>query len=132
MSADTKIRRIQAVLMAAALLGACAGPQELPDVPRNPLLHEVAHSDLPAAERTIQTALETTSSGAELLWRSTNGISLEVTPLRTFRITSGHFCRDFRVVLRTASLTRAAARTACRTQEGLWLEVEPQVEPPPQ
>ena len=84
------------------------------------------------ARQTVQHALEFQVSGTTAAWRGSNGVALEVTPLRTFKIATGHFCRDYRVVVQSAALTRAAARTACRTDDGLWLEVKPAVTPPTQ
>lgn len=134
MNADPLPRLLPVALLGCLLVVACAGPGEdrLPEVKRNPLFHDFSQEELPAAEQTVQDALESQVRGATAAWRGSEGLTLEVTPLRTFKIVTGHFCRDYRILVRTVALTRIAARTACRSDEGVWLEVEPAVEPPPQ
>lgn len=134
MKAESVPPRLPAAILACLLMAACASPEEvlLPEDKRDPLFHDIADQELPAAEQAVQSALESQPSGTTAEWRGSNGAHLEVTPLRTFKIATGHFCRDYRVIVQSVGLTRAAARTACRTEEGLWLEVKPATSAAPQ
>lgn len=89
------------------------------------------HDGLGAAARSkamdaVQFALETLPSDTTQRWQvGDNTQSGYVTPLRTFRIETGHYCREY---LETVSLNgevRSRIETACRTQDGRWLTVKP-------
>ena len=77
------------------------------------------------AEAALQQALETHVSGAPLRWSETNGTAGRVVPLRTFRIATGHYCRDFREIVVAAGETHDRRATACRDGKGVWRRVAP-------
>jgi len=78
------------------------------------------------AEAALQEALETRTSGATAHWIGAGGSAGSVTPLRTFRIVTGHYCRDFLETVVAAGETRNRRATACRDETGIWRRVEPQ------
>lgn len=75
------------------------------------------------AKNAVQQALETRPSQESLDWESPSGASGKVTPLRTFRITTGHFCRDYREVVFRDDVSAAAVRRACRSEDDIWRQV---------
>ena len=77
-----------------------------------------------AARQAVQTALETRRSDETYEWRYGNGSSGSVTPRRTFRIKTGHYCRDYSEILFKGSQPVSAARTACRGNQGTWQVVK--------
>jgi len=73
------------------------------------------------ARETVQQALESHRSADTLEW-SLGGSMGSVTPLRTYKVKSGAFCRNYRETLDNADRDRR--RTACRTQDGRWLPLK--------
>jgi surface antigen len=85
----------------------------------------LAAGDTILARSTLQEGLETRRSQEVAQWRNdTTGNSGTVTPLRTFRIKTGFFCRDFRETLVTAGYPAERIGTACRREDGIWIRVE--------
>lgn len=78
------------------------------------------HKEINAA---MQIALETHLSGSSRRWVSSNaGYSGRVTPVRTWRSRSGHFCRAFVEIIRLPSGTERNSRArACRNEAGVWV-----------
>lgn len=77
-----------------------------------------------AAQSAVQSALERYGSDVTYRWRSAQTpLSGRITPLRTFKIASGHYCRDFEEILITTSGVRLETQTACRDDGGRWLKV---------
>ncbi len=72
---------------------------------------------------TMQIALETHLSGRGRIWSSPkNGFSGRVTPVRTWRSRSGHFCRAFVEIVRLPSGSERIGRgRACRNDAGEWI-----------
>lgn len=84
-------------------------------------LNEASRRD---ADTALQLALETSRSNVTYLWQSATGdISGRITPLRTFRIRSGHYCREFEEVIVAAAQVRLETRTACRNDDGRWQKI---------
>jgi len=77
------------------------------------------------AEAALQEALETHLSGAPLRWSASDDTAGSVVPLRTFRIATGHYCRDFRETVVASGETHDRQATACRDGKGIWHRVEP-------
>ena len=111
--------------LAGFLLAACAaaGPQSgqtgAPDA-----FYKMLNADETAmARRAVQKALETRRSNEVYRWDSGNGAFGSVIPLRTFRIKSGHYCRDYSESI-VKSVNRASAeRRACRDRRGCGSDV---------
>ena len=76
-------------------------------------------------EAAVQIALETHLSGRSRPWSSTkSGYSGRVTPVRTWRSRSGHFCRAFVEIVRLPSGVERNGRTrACRNAKGIWVRI---------
>ena len=82
-------------------------------------------ADRNLADATIQSVLEDQPSGELNLWRNeASGVSGGVMPLRTFKIKTGHFCREYRETLVAESKLSSRIMTACRSDEGTWITVE--------
>lgn len=104
------------------LLGACAQAPA-----KQPVIGDPAYSTLtPRAEvlarNTVQEALETARSRTSLTWIfAEDGSKGEITPLRTYRTTTGFYCREYVEVVDSGSEGRTSRqRTACRDADGLW------------
>jgi len=81
--------------------------------------------DLVLARAVLQDTLETHRRQQAAPWRNdATGNSGLFTPLRTFRITSGFFCREFREELRSSAAVAQRTGTACRREDGVWIRVE--------
>ncbi len=108
----------------ALVLAACASDRSPGE--RDPFYDGLSAEASAAAWQAVQTALETQRSDETYEWRYGNGISGSVTPRRTFRIKTGHYCRDYSVVLFKGSQPAASSpRTACRGSQGTWRVVKP-------
>jgi surface antigen len=94
------------------------------DTVPEPLYRGLNARDLEAAHQTVQRALESGPSHSTERWKvPASGSSGKVTPLRTFRIASGYYCREFRETVVTNARKATANRVACRTEAGLWLRI---------
>ena len=74
------------------------------------------------ARNTVQEALETAQSRTSLSWIFVeDGSRGEITPLRTYRSTTGVYCREYVEVVESSDEGRTMRqRTACRDMDGLW------------
>jgi surface antigen len=77
------------------------------------------------AHEAAQIALETHLSNRARQWSSTRlDISGRITPLRTWRSRSGHFCRAFLELVRLPSgVERTGRGHACRNEAGSWVRI---------
>ena len=125
MRAGRARRRILApfALTAFSLLTAC---QMLGDTkPRASFYGALSESDIGLARSALQDTLETRVSGEPGTWRNgATGIEGSVTPLRSYRISSGTYCRDYQEIVTTQGRVLARSRTACRDAVGVWIPVE--------
>ena len=109
-------------LAGAALLA--TGPQVRADH-RAVLYEGLNAADRARAEQNLQSALETSQSQARMSWRRTDGSwGGTVMPLRTFRVESGIYCREFQEDIISTGAPRSATFTACRDTGGTWITVE--------
>jgi surface antigen len=68
-----------------------------------------------------QKALETTPSGKSVAWRNPDtGNNGTVMPVRTYRSTSGQYCREYQQTITVGGQTHQAYGTACRQPDGSW------------
>lgn len=73
---------------------------------------------------TINQVLETVASGRSVTWEvPETGAHGAVTPIRTYRSTSGHWCREFRVREETAGRAQDRRGLACRIGDRKWQAV---------
>lgn len=105
------------------LTGACAMlVDESP--PRISFYRDLHTADVSMAWLALQETLETRMSAQTGTWHNAaTGNTGSVTPLRTFRIASGTYCREFH---ETATRSGAAVKrraTACRNGNGAWIPV---------
>lgn len=87
--------------------------------------HKLASSDVALAWATFQDVLETHPSRRSGTW--SNGMTDNqgsVTPLRTYRIAGGSYCRDYREMVTKSGRAIAQTGTACRNADGVWIPVE--------
>ena len=107
-----------------AAVGFLAGCAQAPAPARDgdPAYHPLAPRAEVLARNTVQEALETARSRTSLSWIYVeDGSKGEITPLRTYRTTTGYYCREYLEVVEasTEEATRRQ-RTACRDNDGLW------------
>jgi surface antigen len=72
-----------------------------------------------AAERVVQRALETASSGITVE-ASDHDRRVAVTPIASFITEKGAVCREFRQHIEAGAVTSISAAVACRGAEGRW------------
>lgn len=85
----------------------------------------LVEGDRAYAHASLQDALETRRSLQAAKWHNdASGNSGEIMPVRTFRILSGAFCREFRESLVKAGAPAERTGTACRREDGVWILVE--------
>lgn len=90
---------------------------------RDPLYRDLDRSQSARAAMSVQDALETQPSGQTFNWsHGSQAVRGGVTPIRTFKIRSGHYCREYReVVLLEGGGERERQRIACRLDPGRWI-----------
>lgn len=82
-------------------------------------------ADLRLAGSAKQSALERNPSGELQMWRNQGtGNSGAVMPLRSFKIKTGHFCREYRETAIAQRQMASRDLTACRTPDGKWITLE--------
>ncbi len=85
----------------------------------------LAEGDVKLAWSAFQDTLENRPSREPGDWRNAaTGSEGTVTPLRTYRIASGTYCRDYLEVVTMAARVTARSGTACRKADGLWIPLE--------
>ena len=114
--------RIASLFAVALAFGSAAAAQ-----PVHPLYPFLDDGDRAVASAAVQDALEHRLSGESEAWRGASaGVSGTVTPQRTFRIGSGHWCREFQEAVVLPGQAEIRLLTACRSQDdGRWIVVEP-------
>lgn len=106
-------------LPASALEADAIGP--------DPLHRDLGAHGRQLAEEAVQFALETLASQRTYRWHdSIDGASGMVRPLRTFRIKTGHYCREYSEVIQGPERFRSARRVACRDNNGIWVRAHDQ------
>ena len=77
------------------------------------------------AQEALQKALESVASQRLYRWENhDSGISGFITPLRTFKIQTGHYCRQFMEAVAKDGKIASSVHTACRTDQGRWIVVK--------
>lgn len=126
MSARLRTLVVRLPWLAGFVLVACA--TEAPRSSAEPA-HDAFYDGLSAegaavARQAVQQALESRPSDETFRWAYGIGSSGSVTPLRTFRIKTGHYCRDYSETIAKHSERVSALRTACRDSQGTWRVVK--------
>ncbi len=97
------------------------GAREIALMGAEPSLEKLAAVDRERMDRAVQNALETLASGTTLTWRGSDGAnSGTVTPVRTFKTSTGVYCRAYRRTMALAESAGATLATACRRPDGRW------------
>lgn len=86
----------------------------------DPLYEGLDGGSLRTARNAVQTALESLRSHAAYKWEGTAGSSGSITPTRTFRIATGHYCREYQEAVSNPAGVTSANRIACRDGQGFW------------
>lgn len=126
-TASKGITKLLGTALLVGTLGACQGaPQQSlsPVEDDGPYagLSDVARQE---ATHAVQIALEKERSGNSVTWRlASAGVGGSVTPLRTFRISSGYYCREFVETLDVRGNQSRREGVACRTERGHWEEAD--------
>ncbi len=78
-------------------------------------------ADRRLAEHAMQETLESRRSGELRIWHNhLTGSSGSIIPLRTFKVETGHYCRDYRETAIAKRKMASRNLTACRNQDGVW------------
>ena len=104
---------------AALFTAACAPSVNPPETGGADLYGRAGLETKAQAEDAVQSALEKTLSGRQTEWRSSNGDFGFVTPLETWKSTSGHWCRKYVETVSITGATRDREAVACRVN-GRW------------
>ena len=99
----------------------------LPTAALEPFYAGLGTFEMTVARNSLQDTLEHTASQQTRRWSvagsQTRG---SVTPLRTFKIKTGHYCREFRETISSAAAgVQVGEQIACRNGAGLWVRVDP-------
>ena len=86
----------------------------------DPLYEGLDGGALKSARNAVQSALESLRSRTTYKWQDTAGSGGSVTPTRTFRIATGHYCREYTEIVSTPAGVVSATRIACRDADGIW------------
>jgi surface antigen len=74
-----------------------------------------------ADQQYLSHALETQPTGKTTAWRNPdNGHHYEVTPVRTYQVVEGRYCREFTTQVIIGGKVEEAYGTACRMPDGAW------------
>jgi len=114
-------RKLAATLVGLAMLPAACAQAPVKGA-EDPAYGRLAPRAEVLARNTVQEALETARSRTSLSWvYAEDGSKGEITPLRTYRSTTGYFCREYVEIVQVAGDTGTSRqRTACRDDDGLW------------
>lgn len=122
MKSSVKWRLLGALSLAGFSLASCGTTTE-GEVRPDWLYDNLSVGEIVVAQTAMQQALESRGSNEGHGWESVGGSSGVITPLRTFRITTGHYCRDYLEAVTAPSGNASEMRTACRDSEGTWRRV---------
>lgn len=64
---------------------------------------------------------ESTPSQQTVAWQNPDaGTAYQVTPVRTYQINNGQYCREYQAAVRIGGREQRSFGTACRTPDGAW------------
>jgi len=100
------------------------GAEELA-LEQRPLYASLSPPEKILVQEALQQALETQPSREISRWASQDsGASGFITPLRTFKIETGHYCRQFMEAVAKQGDLASGIQTACRADDGQWIVVK--------
>ncbi len=116
--------RLLFLCLAMGFRVASAGATVADPTPRTTFYGSLDEADVGLAWSLLQETLETRVSAQTGTWRNTaTGNAGSVTPLRTYRIAIGTYCRDYRETVTQSGHAVARIATACRDGNGTWIPV---------
>jgi len=120
-------RRHRLLLLLSVGFGLVLGAAARGETGAGPAFYQkLARSDVALAWAAFQDVLESHLSRQSGTWANgATGNEGSVTPLRTYRIASGSYCRDYRERVTKSGRAIAHSGTACRNPDGVWIPVEP-------
>jgi len=121
-------RQFAVLVMGGALLALpwsfAQGAEELA-LEQRPLYASLSPPEKILVQEALQQALETRPSRDIFRWASqVSGASGFITPLRTFKIETGHYCRQFMEAVAKQGDLASGIQTACRADDGQWIVVK--------
>ena len=127
MTARRRARLARGFLGGALLalpLAVAHGAEEL-KLEDRPIYAGLSSSEKLLVQEALQRTLETRRSQEIYRWSSQNGNSSGfITPLRTFKIDTGHYCRQFMEAVAKQGNLASGIETACRADNGRWIVVK--------
>jgi len=109
------------VMTAAAIAGGWSASESAGREHGPNLFRELDVPTLNVARKAVQSALELRETGETERWSVPGIAEGEVTPRRTWRTQSGHWCREYEERLRLASgQAQHSVGTRCRAKDGTW------------
>lgn len=88
-------------------------------------------ADMALVTSAMQQALETQPSGSELHFENVStGFEVTLTPRRTWRSSTGHWCREFVERFADTPPGSAPISTGCRSDDGQWYRVRTELPTP--
>ncbi len=117
--------RLLLLCLAMGLGAAGAGTTAADPTPRTTFYGGLDTADVSLAWSALQETLETRVSAQTGTWRNAATDNAgSVTPLRTYRIAIGTYCRDYRETVTRGGQAVARITTACRDGNGTWIPIE--------
>lgn len=75
----------------------------------------------PYDQKQAANVFEVTPSNQTVAWRNPDdGIAYQVTPVRTFQVNNGQYCREYQAQASIGGRQQQTYGTACRTPDGDW------------
>ena len=102
--------------LAATAIGALAGAYV-----GNQIGESLDNADKAAMQQSAQYSLESTKVGATSNWSNPDsGNSGSITPTKTYKASTGEYCREYQQTVTVGGKTEEAFGTACRQPDGAW------------
>jgi len=102
--------------LAATAIGALAGAYV-----GNQIGESLDNADKAAMQQSAQYSLESTKVGAISKWSNPDsGNSGSITPTKTYKASTGEYCREYQQTVTVGGKTEEAFGTACRQPDGAW------------
>lgn len=118
-------RSIAATVALVCLAGQSPGASATHLVDLASIYGALGEAEAVRAARHVQDTLEGVPSRQTVRWSSADGRATgTITPLRTFKIRSGYFCREFVEAVAVGPDLKSEVQVACRDESGLWQRVE--------
>lgn len=83
--------------------------------------HYLDNRDKELAAQAAQRAFESGRTGQATVWNNPdNGHSGSITPVKTYQLASGEYCREYKQTIQVGGEPQQAYGTACRQPDGSW------------